>query len=62
MRAAQFPPTQSPPKRALPAGAWDCHTHIFGPYERFPLAAERSYRLNIRLSPRRHREAQWTCE
>lgn len=22
---------------------WDCHTHVFGPYERFPLAAERSY-------------------
>lgn len=22
---------------------WDCHTHLFGPYSRFPLAAERSY-------------------
>lgn len=22
---------------------WDCHAHLFGPYERFPLAAERSY-------------------
>ncbi|MBI3374865.1 MAG: amidohydrolase family protein [Betaproteobacteria bacterium] len=43
MPAARSPPNQSPPKRALPAGAWDCHTHIFGPYERFPLAAERSY-------------------
>jgi predicted TIM-barrel fold metal-dependent hydrolase len=34
---------QSKPRRAPPPGAWDCHTHIFGPYERFPLAAERSY-------------------
>ncbi|VTU35952.1 putative metal-dependent hydrolase of the TIM-barrel fold protein [Variovorax sp. PBS-H4] len=24
-------------------GSWDCHAHLFGPYERFPLAAERSY-------------------
>jgi len=22
---------------------WDCHAHLFGPYERFPLAANRSY-------------------
>jgi predicted TIM-barrel fold metal-dependent hydrolase len=22
---------------------WDCHAHLFGPYQRFPLAAERSY-------------------
>jgi predicted TIM-barrel fold metal-dependent hydrolase len=25
------------------AGTWDCHAHLFGPYERFPLAPERSY-------------------
>jgi predicted TIM-barrel fold metal-dependent hydrolase len=25
------------------SGAWDCHAHLFGPYERFPLAADRSY-------------------
>jgi predicted TIM-barrel fold metal-dependent hydrolase len=37
------PAAQSRPKRPLPPGAWDCHTHIFGPYERFALAAERSY-------------------
>ena len=24
-------------------GAWDCHAHVFGPYARYPLAAERSY-------------------
>ena len=22
---------------------WDCHAHLFGPYTRFPLAADRSY-------------------
>ncbi|MES2189403.1 MAG: amidohydrolase family protein [Pseudomonadota bacterium] len=25
------------------AKGWDCHAHLFGPYERFPLAADRSY-------------------
>jgi predicted TIM-barrel fold metal-dependent hydrolase len=25
------------------AQGWDCHAHLFGPYERFPLAADRSY-------------------
>jgi predicted TIM-barrel fold metal-dependent hydrolase len=24
-------------------GGWDCHAHLFGPYGRYPLAAERSY-------------------
>lgn len=26
-----------------PPGACDCHTHIFGPFDRYPLAPERSY-------------------
>lgn len=31
------------PKHALPAGACDSHAHVFGPYERFPLAHASSY-------------------
>jgi predicted TIM-barrel fold metal-dependent hydrolase len=31
------------PNYVPPAGACDCHFHIFGPYDRFPLASERNY-------------------
>lgn len=33
----------TPASFAPPAGGCDCHTHVFGPFERYPLARERSY-------------------
>lgn len=30
-------------RTGLPAGAWDCHCHVFGPTTRFPYAEPRSY-------------------
>ncbi|MDH4189207.1 MAG: amidohydrolase family protein [Betaproteobacteria bacterium] len=38
-----FTRIHNPPSQALPANATDCHMHVFGPFDRFPLAAERSY-------------------
>jgi len=35
----------SRPRQALPPGAADCHMHVFGPLERFRLAAQRSYNV-----------------
>jgi predicted TIM-barrel fold metal-dependent hydrolase len=35
--------THSAPAFAVPAGTCDCHVHVFGPFERFPLAPDRSY-------------------
>lgn len=32
-----------PPHTVLPAGSCDCHTHVFGPTDRYPLATERQY-------------------
>lgn len=39
------PPDPQPrqPRSRPPAGACDCHSHIFGPDTRFPYASERSY-------------------
>jgi len=31
-------------RATLPDGAWDCHTHIYGPWEQFPLPAGAAYR------------------
>ena len=35
--------TDTTPPQARTAAGWDCHAHLFGPYDRFPLAADRSY-------------------
>ncbi|MCJ2087774.1 amidohydrolase family protein [Methylobacterium sp. E-005] len=37
------PKVSEPPDVALPDGACDSHTHVFGPYARYPLAEDRSY-------------------
>jgi predicted TIM-barrel fold metal-dependent hydrolase len=46
MASQSIPPIVRPHKRPaspLPANAADCHMHVFGPFERYPLAARRSY-------------------
>jgi len=46
MTAQSIPPLARPHKRPaspLPANAADCHMHVFGPFDRYPLAARRGY-------------------
>jgi predicted TIM-barrel fold metal-dependent hydrolase len=36
-------PAPTAPATPPPTGACDCHLHVFGPFSRYPLAAERPY-------------------
>lgn len=36
--------THTAPSFAVPRGACDCHVHVFGPDEKFPLSPKRTYR------------------
>ncbi len=40
---SSFHPDPRKPRLRLPSGACDTHFHVFGPRDRFPLAADRSY-------------------
>lgn len=35
----------SGPAILIPAGAWDCHMHVFGPFDRFPVGGTGAYTL-----------------
>ena len=38
-----IPRMPTPPRHKQPAGATDCHTHVFGPYDRFALVNPPNY-------------------
>jgi predicted TIM-barrel fold metal-dependent hydrolase len=40
---SETPNAAPQPITAMPITGWDCHAHLFGPYDRFPLAPQRSY-------------------
>lgn len=51
--------TPSAPGRALPAGACDCHGHVFGPLEQFPTGAS-TYAIPL-AAPKTHGEMLRRC-
>ncbi len=55
-----LPPLDTPPRPSwrAPALACDCHFHIFGPYDRFPLDAGRHYDPQAALIPHYLRVAE----
>lgn len=45
------PRRPNPPRQPLPPGACDTHAHVFGPYQRFPLAHPSSYAPPLAPAP-----------
>lgn len=45
------PRSHRPPRWALPAEACDCHAHVFGPYERFPVSHQMHYAAPLAPAP-----------
>jgi predicted TIM-barrel fold metal-dependent hydrolase len=43
MDTERFVFSASPPSFAVPAGACDCHLHVFGPESLYPFAEPRAY-------------------
>lgn len=45
-----LPRRASTPRQPVPVGAWDCHAHVFGPFERYPLAPDCKYQPPLATS------------
>src|SRR5712671_4634375 len=41
----------SPPRFDVPKGSCDCHVHLFGPFDRYPLDRDRLYTPDPALTP-----------
>ncbi|ARP81937.1 hydrolase [Bordetella genomosp. 8] len=37
------PLSTATPAMQAPAGSWDCHAHVLGPFDRYPLVRDRAY-------------------